>query len=74
MPMLLAADFGNCFPLPYFFPSVFLFSTTEWDNLSVRLIQAFELCQAVGNHALCSIRLIKIRCSCSSPYLIVRNH
>lgn len=72
MPMLLVADFGNCFPLPYFFPSVPLFSTTEWDNLSVKLIQAFELCQAVGNHALCYTRLIKIRCS--SAYLIARNY
>lgn len=52
MPMLLVAGFGNCFPLAYFFLSVPIFSTSEWDDLSVKLIQALELCQAVGNHAL----------------------
>lgn len=56
-----------------FFLSVPLFSTSEWDDLSVELIQALELCQAVGKHALWSIRVTKNRCRYSSAYLIVRN-
>lgn len=73
MPMLLVAGFGNCFPLAYFFRSVPLFSASEWDDLSVKLIQALELCQAVGNQELWSTRVTKIRCSCSYAYLIVRD-